>query len=511
MKRIAILGGGIAGLAAAYECELQRLAGADLDWHLFEAGDRFGGTVETTRLGTPEGEWILEGGPDAWVTGKRWAHDLAVELGLADQVIPSNDAARRTYIAFQSLEASPSGRHLVAMPQRMRMMVPEDLATLEESPLFSASAKRAYAEELARAEELKRQSPFTDPGYDESVAGFVLRHFGEEVLEKIGAPLLSGVFGGDTARLGVRAVMPAFVAMEQEHGSLTAALQAKAAQRQGERDAAPPPTFTTLRSGMGSLVEALLAKLPPERLHLGSAAVMLKRAPAGTTAPWLVRFDGADANACAIGFVPFDEVLCALPLDAARALLEPVSPVAAALLPRDASSAVLVTFCWPAESAATFRIPPGFGFLVPQDGSFESSTAQPAPQLLAATFTAQKFDDRVPAGARAIRVFFGTGSAEAFAAVPDRAVEELAFTQLQSLLGRLPTPEASLTTVRRWPRSLPQYEVGHLTRMAELDRLVAELGHLSLLGNGYRGVGVPDLIRDARAAARALAGKAPAR
>jgi oxygen-dependent protoporphyrinogen oxidase len=470
MKRIAILGGGIAGLAAAYQLEQQRKSGADIDWTLYESSNRLGGIVETTC----HNGFILEGGPDGWVTEKPWARELAIELGLESQLITSNDATRKTYIFIDDV--------LQPMPDRMRMMVPEDLATLEGSTLFSATARAAYANELQRADELRVSSP----NEDESVASFVRRHFGNEVLEKIGAPLLSGVFGGDVEKLSVRAVMPTFVAMEREHGSLIAAVQAKAKSR-GDKPA--QAIFTSLRDGVGSLVEALIAQLPPERLQLNRAALSLKR----ERNSWCVRTSKGNAGKSK---KHFNHVLIATPIDTARTLLEPLDPQAAALIPQEASSAVLVAFCWPAEPAQTIKLPQGFGFLVPQ------TSDQHAPQILACTFVDQKFPNRAPDGARIIRVFFGGSSVEFFATKSDAAVA--AFAQLEKILGPLPAPDAALTTVRRWPRSLPQYEVGHIERIAELDNRIQTLGGLTLLGNGYRGVGLPDLIRDARAAARQI-------
>ncbi len=518
--RIAIVGGGIAGLAAAYELELARKNGAPLDWHLYEASGRLGGIVETTRHHTPEGEWILEGGPDAWVSEKPWARDLAIVLGLESELIGSDDAIRKTYIYLDS--------RLQALPDRMRMMVPEDLATLDSSPLFSADAKHAYAEELNRAGKLKAESPFADPEHDESVATFVRRHFGHEVLTKVAGPLLSGVFGGDVEKLSVRAVMSPIVAMEQEHGSLIAALQHRAKER-GPKP--PQPIFTSLRRGVGSLVEALLTALPEGRLHLRSTTTSLERSPQDG---WVINISSSEKKrpegnchpersegsaSClerheSVGQTTqvrsaadtqateriVDHLLLATSLDATRALLQPLDSRAASLLPTNASSAVLAAFCWPAEAAQTMTIPPGFGFLVPPD---KNATT---PQLLAATFVDQKFPHRAPEDARLLRAFFGTGSAEHFADSSDAEVAQAALTQLRSIMGPLPEPDAALTTVRRWPRSLPQYEVGHLHRMTELDRLVAQFdGSLTLLGNSYRGVGLPDLIRDARAAACRLA------
>jgi oxygen-dependent protoporphyrinogen oxidase len=479
MRRVAIVGGGIAGLAAAYELELARKRGADLEWQLYEAADRLGGIVETTRHTTDAGDFILEGGPDGWVSEKPWARDLAIELGLESSLIHSNDATRKTYILIDN--------KLQPMPDGMRMMVPENLSTLEASPLFSAEARAAYADELVRADELKSAAPDAD----ESVANFVRRHFGEEVLKKIGAPLLSGVFGGDVERLSVRSVMPAFVTMEREHGSLIAALQAKSKAR-GNRP--QQPIFTSLRNGLGTLADALIAKLPAERLHLNRSALSLKHE--GNT--WCLRTSApSDRSIAGKSKRHFHHVFLATPVDATRNLLQPRDPDAAAFIPHNASSAVLAAFCWPAATATSFKVPSGFGFLVPQSPNQQN-------QLLAATFVDQKFPHRAPAGARTIRVFFGGPTADALAPQSDAAISTVAFAQLDKILGPLPPPDAALTTVRRWPRSLPQYEVGHLERIAELDLRIAAIGSLTLLGTGYRGVGLPDLIRDARAAVRSL-------
>jgi protoporphyrinogen/coproporphyrinogen III oxidase len=489
MKRIAIIGGGIAGLTAAYELEQQRKAGADIDWILYEASGRLGGIVETMR----RDGFILEGGPDGWVTEKPWARELAVELGLESQLITSNDATRKTYILIDG--------SLQPMPDRMRMMVPEDLATLEGSALFSANAREAYTNELQRADELRSAAPTED----ESVASFVRRHFGDEVLEKIGAPLLSGVFGCDVEKLSVQAVMPTFVAMEREHGSLIAAVQARIKSR---GDKPSQPIFTSLRDGVGSLVEALIAKLPPQRLLLNRSALSLKR----ERGLWCLR----TSTPMAKGVVGkskrhFHHVFIAAPADTARTLLEPLDPQTSTLIPQQSSSAVLATFAWPADAAKTFTIPAGFGFLVPQPdtnagnpGPDSRTRVSVEPQLLACTFVDQKFPCRTPAGSRLIRVFFGGNSHEAFASKSDTEVAATALTQLEEILGPLPTPDAAHTTIRRWPHSLPQYEVGHLDRIAELDNRIATLGNLTLLGNAYRGVGLPDLIRDARAAAKAV-------
>jgi protoporphyrinogen/coproporphyrinogen III oxidase len=459
MKRIAIVGGGIAGVAAAYELTRMARDGAAMQVVLFEAATRLGGIVETVR----EGGFVMECGPDAWVTEKPWARELAEELGLGDEVMASNDAMRKTYVLIDN--------QLQAMPDGMRMMVPSDLSALDGSEMFRADAKQAYRDELTRADELRANSPEED----ESVAQFVRRHFGDEVLEKIGAPLLSGVFGGDVAKLSVRAVMAPFVAMEREHGSLIAALQARTSSKTA-------PIFTTLRSGMGTLVDRMIAAIPEEWIRLGAEVGFVSYGDEG----WLV---GTEKEVDR-----FDAVLMAAPVNVAKSLLKPVDARVAELMEMESSSAVVVGFGLP--DATKFSLPPGFGFLVPPgSGSL----------LLACTFVDQKFDDRVPQGGRLVRAFFGGAAAERLMRCGNDETAAVARLELARILGPLPEPQ--VTVVRRWPRSLPQYGVGHLERMAELEERVSTLDGLWLLGNGYRGVGLPDLVRDARAAARRVAGR----
>ncbi len=456
MKRIAIVGGGIAGVTAAYELAQQARSGANLKVTLFESSHRLGGIVETVR----EGGFIIECGPDAWVTEKPWAKALADELGLSDEIISSNDATRKTYVFLDG--------HLQPMPDGMRMMVPTDLTALDASELFSLEAKQAFHAELTRADELKATAPL----HDESVAEFVHRHFGAEVLEKIGAPLLSGVFGGDVTKLSVRAVMAPFVAMEQEQGSLIKALQSRAKSTTDK-----PAIFTTLRSGLGTLIDRMIATIPPEWIRLSDEVSYISNDDEG----WLI--------GTAKEVERFDAVIITAPIDAARTLIEPIDSRIAELMEMDASSAVVVGFGYTNH----FAIPPGFGFLVPP-GSGNL--------LLAATFMDQKFPDRVPENGRLLRAFFGGPAAERLMRCGNDETASVARLELASILGPLPEPQ--VTVVRRWPRSLPQYSVGHLERMAELTDRVHALNGLTLLGNGYHGVGLPDLIRDARTAIRAI-------
>jgi oxygen-dependent protoporphyrinogen oxidase len=463
---IAIVGGGIAGLATAYQ-----LACDGIGFTLFEASGRLGGIVETLhRHG-----FVIECGPDSWVTEKPWARELACELGLEDQIIPSNDQWRRTYVQL----GGPRQTQLVPIPEGMRMMVPGKWGPLLESPLFSWQARLAYLREPKRAEELKRSAP----AHDESVAYFVARHFGEEVARTIAGPLLAAVFGGDIAQLSVRAVMPAFVRMEAEHGSLVQAVQRHALQPS-------PAIFTTLTSGLGTLIDRMVARLPAASLRLHQPVLRID--PDG----------GAWRLTTSAGTDRFDTLVLATPPHITRELLQSLQGNGAHMadrLPQQATSAIVVALAFAAEQAARLRIPRGFGFVVPQTSHQEEH------RLLACTFVDQKFSGRAPQGAVLLRAFFGGDSGDALRSEPDEQIVERARLQLSRVLG--PLPQAAETVVRRWPQSLPQYAVGHLDRMAELESMLGALPGLHLVGSAYYGVGLPDLIRHGRATARLLAGQ----
>ncbi len=489
MPRIAIIGGGISGVATAYELS-QR---GQTDFVLYEASSRLGGTVETVR----RDGFVIECGPDSWVTEKPWARELAIELGLEAEIIPSNDERRRTYLL--------EGDQLVPMPDGMRMMVPTDLEAIERSPLFSEKARQAYREEPARAAELKAFAAARPEGEDESVASFVERHFGVEVAEKIAGPLLAGVFGGDTRQLSATAVMAPFVAMEREHGSLILALQQR--QRAGKRSGAemfsptqakgrlewgtPAPAqsvFTSLKGGLQTLIEGMTARIPPAAIRLSE--------PVFSVTPKAGRWEVASVT----GLAAFDQVVLATPVDVTRALVAPWNPELGELLDIEASSAVVAALAFDREASERIKIPEGFGFLVPQRDQLTVEGGEP--ELLACTFVDQKFAYRVPEGCVLLRAYFGGKSAPALLDWSDEAILDIARRQLGRIFGKLPAHEIAL--VRRWPRSLPQYAVGHRARVAKIEAMAGEVPGLHLIGNAFHGVGLPDLIHQGRTLASRL-------
>jgi oxygen-dependent protoporphyrinogen oxidase len=463
MRRVAIVGGGLSGLAAAYQ-----LAQEGVEVTLFEASTRLGGIVETVHR---EG-FVIECGPDSWVTEKPWARELAVELGLASEIIGSNDRWRRTYLL--------DDKRLVAMPDGMRMMVPTRWAPVLNSPLFTWQARLAYLHELRRAAELK-ESPLGE-GEDESVASFVRRHFGDEVTQTIAGPLLAGVFGGSVETLSVRAVMPAFVKLEREHGSLIAGLQQKQAASSGT-------VFTSLKGGLEGLVHGMAERLPSSTVRLAHEVRSIRN----KGDRWIV-----DENE---GAGEYDALVVATPAHVSRQLLGSIHEEFDSLLAMDATSAIVVALAFLPEHAKRLRIPRGFGYLVPQRACVRATDQDR--QLLACTFVNQKFAHRTPEGAVLLRAFFGGDTAPALMDESDAALVALVLRRLSEALGPVPEPDVAL--VRRWPLSLPQYAVGHLDRMAKLSELTSKFPALHLIGNAYHGVGLPDLIRQGREAARRIA------
>lgn len=467
MKHVVIIGGGISGLAAAYEICLAQNNGAPVRFTLLEASSRLGGTVETETIELPSGKFIIECGPDGWVSEKPWAAELANELGIGDDIVPSNDALRRTYLLRDG--------SLLPLPEGMRMMVPTSEAAIHENPLLSDAARQAYLAEPGRAEELRTLA--ANDSSDISVADFVRRHFGDEVTRTLARPLLAGIFGGDIERLSAAAVMPALIALEREHGSLILGLRAKGTS------SGSSSIFTTLRPGLGSLIDALRAAIEPtlsqNSLRLREAALSIRRA-----APhWVVTTSSEEITA--------DALVLATPAHITRSLLVSVDSELAELHEIPSSSAVIVGLAF----EEPLELPQGFGFLV------EHPQARFDPSFLATTFLHQKYPHTAPPDSSLLRVFFGgpdfSDSDEA-----DEAWSERALAQLRLLWPRLPSPSATL--VHRWPHSLPQYEIGHRARIAAIFERGEHLPALTLLGNAYRGVGIPDLIRDSRAATRSL-------
>jgi oxygen-dependent protoporphyrinogen oxidase len=462
--RIAVIGGGIAGLSAAWELEKARKGGAALEYVLFEASSTLGGSLRSEKVE----DCVFEAGPDSFLTEKPAAAELCRELGLGDQLIPSGDQQRKTYILRRN--------RLVALPDGLMFMVPTKLIPTALSPLFSLQTKIRMGLELMHPPHPSEQ--------DESVAELVERHFGSELVDRLADPLLSGIYGGDCSKLSAESVLPMMVKMEREYGSLTLGMLAAHAKMkkamQGKKKSEPRPLFTTLRGGMQLMATAIEAALVPASIRCSTAVLSLKQSLRG----WLVETVSGDEN--------FDAVILASQCWAAGKMLRGTNEnLAANLEAIPYASSITVNLLYEAKEYG--KVPSGFGFLIP---------ASEKRQMMACTFVQQKFPGRIPEGKVLLRCFLGTSRNESLRNCSDLELEFIVRDELEAILGLRATPMAA--RVYRWNKAMAQYTVGHKARIAAIRKEVEQMPGLELAGNGYDGIGVPDCIRTGRAAARAV-------
>lgn len=463
-KKVIVLGGGVTGLAAAYRLqEAARARGLALDLTLLEGSDRFGGTIGTSR----EAGCVMERGPDCFLSVKPEGLALCRDLGLEDQLIGTREENRRSFVLQKG--------KLLPVPEGFYLLAPSSFLPFLMTPIFSLAGKLRMGLELF----LPRRK---ETG-DETLASFVRRRFGEEALVRMAQPMIGGIYSADPEELSLAATMPQFLEMERDHRSVILALRHRmraAAGRKKETGASGPRygLFTSLKGGMETLIDALLKRVPEGARRLNARAVSLRR----EGARWHVGLEGGGEEGA-------DAVVMALPASAAAKLLEgPAPKLTPHLEAIGYGSVVTLNLLFRKEQVA--RPLDAMGFVVP---AAEGRT------LLACSFSSSKFEGRAPEGKVLLRAFIGGAHGGQAFSLPDTEVIREALLELTPLLGLEGEPEVAM--LARYGRAMPQYRVGHLDRMKELDEGLGLLPGLAVAGSAYHGVGVPDCAASARNAA----------
>lgn len=458
MASIAVVGGGISGLAAAHRIlELDPTH----DVHVFESTSRPGGWIRSETID----RFVIERGPDAILTEKRAAIDLAVRVGLASDIVSTRESARGAYVvAHGKLEKIPEGFSLLA---------PTSFPAFLRSPILSPRGKARALFDLVLPRGPRRD--------DESLASFVERRFGRELLDRLAQPLVSGIYGADASRLSLRATMPRFLDLEASDRSVIVGLRRSQARRPEGRSesGARYGLFASFRKGMQMLPDAV-ARVLGDRVHLGATVRGIERHASG----FRLRLDETTQA--------FDAVIVATPAYRSAELLASIDSELSALLAQiEYGSAATTTFVWPRRA-----IPhplDASGFIVPVIEKRD---------VLASTFASVKWPGRAPDDEVIVRVFHGGPGKEDLVAREDDGLLDDARRELRALMGI--TAEPSLVRVDRFARAMPRYEVGHLERVAAIDGRIRAVPGLSLAGNAYRGVGIPDAVRSGETAAESI-------
>jgi oxygen-dependent protoporphyrinogen oxidase len=466
-RRIAVLGAGVTGLAAAHRLvERSARRSPDGSWPslelvVYEAAARTGGIVATAR----EHDLVLEDGPDSFVTDKPEARALCERLGLGPRLVGTRPSFRRSAVV--------AGERLVPVPAGFQLLAPSRLGAFLASPLLSPWGRARVALE-----------PFVpartrDPGaiVDESLGAFVRRRLGRELLERVAQPMVGGIYGADPERLSLLATFPRFLRLEAEYGSVVRGLAAAAGPASSEASGPRYSVFASLAGGIQELTDALTARLPAGALRLGTAATRLLPSPAG----WIVE--------TARGAATFDTVIVALPAPRAGALVIGFDPALAArlaALPRGSSGTVTFAF----ETRDIGHPRDLAGFVAPRREDRLVSGV---------SFADRKFEGRAAEGTAVLRAFVD----ERGLALDDDGLAVRVLAELARWLDLRPGALPRARRIVRWPDAMPHYEVGHLDRVREAGEQAGQWPGLFLAGHSYQGVGLPDCIRDGERAAEA--------
>ena len=460
MRRVVIVGGGISGLSTAYFLqESVRESNGNIEVLLIEKESHLGGSIVTEHV---DG-FVIEGGPDCFLSEKPWALKLCERLGMEDKLLNTNEN-RRTFILSK-------GR-LHNLPEGFMLLVPTSFMPFIQSSLISPLGKIRMAMDWF--------IPRKKTDEEESLAQFVCRRLGREALEKIAEPLVAGIHASVPETMSLKATFPRFLDLEKEYGSLIRGMLArrkKFLQFAKNRKGPSRTMFVTLRQGMGDLIGTLQGRLNADSILLERGVAALDRTKQGGSSLYTLTLEGGEKlNA--------DAVVMAAPSfvsgDLMAGLDEPLRDLLWTI-PYVSSAIVHLAYRKPEIHHPL----DGFGFIVPRTEKRD---------IMASTWTSVKFAHRVPEGHVLLRVFVGGAKNESALRLDDDEMVAMSQRELRDIMGIEATPV--FTKVYRWDKSMPQYRLGHLERVAEIEARVSRHPGIFLTGCAYRGVGISDCIHE---------------
>jgi len=467
LRTVAVIGGGISGLSTAHALhERANAAGIPIRCTVIDAASDWGGKIVTHRIG----DLVTEAGPDSFLSQKKAAIDLCAELGLTDQLINTNATSKRACVFSQ-------GR-LRELPEGLVVISPNQLGPFLRSGLLSWMGLARMGLDLAMP--VKRSSG------DESLACFFRRRMGRQAFERMLEPLMAGIYAGDAEEMSVQATFPRFVELEQQYGSVIRGMMTVRKAGSPAATAGPKRTmFVSLKNGLSDLVTALVRRLTEQGVSLrGGTVVDALRVRSHQPGRWMYDVILNDGSALSV-----DSLVLATPAYVSAELVRPLTPIAGGLLEMiPYASTATIAMAYP--RAAVAGAAEGFGFVVPRAEGRD---------LIAATWTSLKWPHRAPADQLLVRCYVGGVGREAILQLGDQALVARVREELANMCGVAAEP--TYVEVNRWMKAMPQYTLGHLDRLNQIEAALSRYGGLVLTGAGYRGVGIPDCIRDGAVAA----------
>jgi oxygen-dependent protoporphyrinogen oxidase len=466
-KTVAIVGGGISGLATAFALQEQAsTAGLSVKCTVLDASPTWGGKIVTHHIG----ELVTEAGPDSFLSQKPSGLQLIDKLGLTDQLINTNETGKKACVY--------SGSRLRELPEGLVVISPGQIAPFLRSGLLTAGGLARMGLDLVLP--AKRS-----PG-DESLASFFRRRFGRQAFERMMEPLMAGIYAGDAEQMSVKATFPRFPELEQEYGSVIRGMMAATPDATRPQPAGGRRTmFVSLKRGLEDLVIALVRRLKEQGVTLrGDSAVDSLRVRSHQLGRWTYDVMLNDGSALSV-----DSLVLATPAYASAELLRPLTPIAGGLLDMiPYASTATIAMAYPASVGAGAI--EGFGFVVPRIEQRD---------VIAATWTSLKWAHRAPADQLLVRCYVGGVGREDILQLDDQALVMKVRSELKQICGLAAEP--TYVEVNRWMRAMPQYVLGHLERLEQIETALSRYGGLVLTGAAYRGVGIPDCIREGAVAA----------